>query len=1077
MSTSASVSSMMRQGPSSTGLTAPSLQIHRPRQYSQGFFEPSLGSAGSGSTSGSGSASGHVGAGGGSNSIATAMSGTTATSRTRTPTPTSATSPKNVTASQAAAQAAMHVQLQQQQQQQQHHPSLQSARQRSQTIPFHELQAGGQAATGTKSGGQPLSPTFATGGLGSIGGGATGGADVGSVGASPYNNGIVGGHRVAAASAATAAYPKSALGLGSVSSAAGTSLAERGASPTFDGMDLKPAKEKSKKKLFSKPKTISISRDKDADKKLPPHPSPNKTTTHGIPGSARALNSSTLSLVDSVTSGANSIYTMASNASTSTLVPAERIPTNEKERDKEKKHHFLSRQKHKLRDKDDHHHLPLSSANSTSKPTDPNDPQPLYSFAVPVSPGHTSTFTKSVSGLDLRHGGRALRERKREERAGSSALAALPSNSSFLVDPVRERELSISQDSKGDWSSIVTVTPQQTQQQSQLQQQQGGLAGSISGPTSSQVPEQLSPAVLASLGQTFGLPGLQPDDAWPLLKARLLLVFEGEDPRPPLEDFNGLISVHIRRCIQRRAPDLLLEDFCDLLHTGFVSLDHALQPVPDERLVPHLVELWLVVYGTIFPFLQAVFLPLDLEFKGRGPLMSAREAAEFWEGVRPEHAGMVSAGNISENKDTNSNNNNENLLDVRRLALTAFRDCVILPRYDTLMAIFSRLSLENVLGGGIGSSITGTTPDWQHQSQATLHNHGNINNSGQPIVEPALASYSSQTSTLLDSATSLGARSRATSNTSACSFHSVHSQPQQTQQLPPIPALPTVSAGTGTGAGTSALASSYSSNSSPFLSLRNQNTANTSYPQPTSNAAPIFSSSSANLPIDSTHITNIIGRMLQCVSVLASVHDNNYTNNASASASVSVSVSANTNPHVSTTTDKNNTNSSTSNNMDISRNDTNATEAHQDDRQAKMERLAKELKHNWLGRGRTGRQRRGIIGGRGRVGSLGIEGSIVNGGVDGVGGVGGVSGEVSRPHAAGAASGISSSSVGNIGLSTGGVGAATGLGIGSLHSNINDSSVNSNNVAGVAAVKVGPGLGPGTATATATAASTVGGWL
>ena len=993
------------------------MHIHRPRQHSQGFFEPSLGSAGSGGGDGNGSAVGST------NNIATAMSGTAA-SRTRTPTPTSATSPKNITASQAAAQAAMHLQQQQQQQQQQQHHSLsQSARQRSQTVPFHEQQSGGQGSNGVTGSGQTLSPTFNTAGFG-----GSGSASIGGVGGS-YNNGILGGHRVTAASAATAAYPKSALGLGSNSSVAGSTIAERGASPTFDGMDLKPAKEKSKKKLFSKPKTISISRDKDSDRKYPPHPSPNKLSTiYGATNSARALNSSTLSLVDSVTSGASSIYTMASNASTSTLVPAERISTNEKEKDKEKKHHFLSRQKHKLRDKDDHHHLPLSSANSTSKPTDPNDPQPLYSFAVPVSPGPASTFTKSVSGLDLRHGGRALRERKREERAGSSALATLTSSSSFLGDPTRERELSVSQDSKGDWSSIGTITQQQSQQYNQ--QQQGGL-GSISGPSISQVqvPEQLSAATLASLGQTFGLPGLQPDDAWPLLKARLLLVFEGEDPRPPIEDFNGLVSVHIRRCIQRRAPDLLIEDFCDLLHTGFVSLDHALQPLPDERLVPHLVEVWLVVYGTIFPFLQAVFLPLDLEFKGRGPLMSAREAADFWEGVRAEYAATsVSINDNTAGDDTET----DDILDVRRLALIAFRDCVILPRYDTLMAIFSRLSLENVLGGGIGSMTIDRSPDWlnqsQSQSQATLHQ-----NTGQSTVEPALASYSSQTSTLLDSTASLGARSRATSNTSAGSFHSVHSQPQnqlqQSGQLPPIPALPTP-------AGSSSL-----SLSSP-LSLRHQqqNTpgtgSGTSNPLPpnTTTAPTTTSSSFTAIPIDSTHITNTVGRMLQCVSVLASVHHNHHnytaitsTGNKSLNNIITNTPSSNLNDSIGSSSGNNGTTEPQAQ-AQVQQ------QQHHDDRQAKMERLAKELKHNWLGRGRTGRQRRGFIGGRGRMGSsdadagagAGTGGGILGGTTEGSGLASRAGGMNSTTTTTNGTNSLSSSNTGlGIGTTTGMAAAGT----------------------------------------------------
>ncbi|RAL64354.1 hypothetical protein DID88_001830 [Monilinia fructigena] len=152
----------------------------------------------------------------------------------------------------------------------------------------------------------------------------------------------------------------------------------------------KPAKaEKSKVKLFSRPGKIGISKDKEA--KSGALPSPNASSS-------------------------GSMYSMA-NSSSATIRPVD-ISQPEKEKDKEKhKHHFLSRQKHKLSSKEDHH-LPLSSAASNSKPVDPSAPSSLYNFNLPPSPGPTSTsFAKSMSGLDLRHGGRALREKKKEEKS------------------------------------------------------------------------------------------------------------------------------------------------------------------------------------------------------------------------------------------------------------------------------------------------------------------------------------------------------------------------------------------------------------------------------------------------------------------------------------------------------------------------------------------------------------------------------------------------------------------------------------------------------------------------------------
>ena len=566
-----------------------------------------------------------------------------------------------------------------------------------------------------------------------------------------YYNGLVGGNTAAATTAANAAFPRTPqLSPGLTSFQA----------PIEKEHKLKT--ERSKMKLFSKPKQLGISINKEADHKDKPLPSPNKMGPSGSSGLSKLVNPSVTSLADSMTTGgAPSIYS-TNNTSTSTLVPV----NYEKEKEKAHKHHFLSRQKHKLRDKMDDHALPLSSASSNSKPLDPNAPQSLYSFA-PASPGPTATsFAKTVSGLDLRHGGRALREKKKEEKA-----AAIPP---FDVKrPEADPSANLSTSTPGN-STFVSGYSVDTTGQSTL--------------------------------QGFGLNNMSPEDAWDFLKAKILIIFEGEELRMPVEDLNRLVSVHIQRCISKRLPTIIIDDLRDMLQTGFLSLDQSLRGIPDQGLVTQLVNIWLHVFGTVLPYMQAVFLPLDLEFKGHGSILSPQEAVEFW-GANPD----------------STENAFGNEFDVRRIVLISYRDNVILSRYDALKAIFSRLSLDSI--NVVNES---PIPNGRPSTAASL--------------DPAFASYNSQGSTLLGDIA--GARSRATSNLSA-------------------PDLP------------------------PFASP----------------------STRRQVPPDSSQVTETVARMLQCVSVLASVQSG-------------------------------------------------------DDAQVKMEDLAKALKLNWLGRGRTGRNRRGFIGSR-----------------------------------------------------------------------------------------------------------------
>ena len=746
----------------------------------------------------------------------------------------------NLTASQIAAQAA-------------YASNPQHNRKRSTTIP-----APSEAAPTGR--GQPMSPppmpansqvTFRTNGM-------------------TYSNGVMGG-RMAATSAANAAFPRSPLNSpgieGQQQQQQQPHASPKPASSTPELPQLQKPKEGKSRlggKLFSsKPKNIKV--DNMLSGKDQALPSPGKIGI-GI-HSSQALNrmmmaGSTTSLVDSGTNSSNASLYSSANASTSTLVPPRNDSLPEKKEEKHK-HHFLSRQKHKLKDQDGFA-LPLSSASSNSKPTNPSAPEPLYSFA-PSSPGHSSSFANSVTGLDLRHGGRHLRRAKKEEKAAAFLDAQ-------LEPPYRERNQSFSTE-RSEWpslSSSITTTPNMA----------------TPGQTISHTTEMLH------LGSSFGINGLSPDDAWPLLKARVLLIFEGEDPRPPVEDFNALVTVHIKRCIHKRSPIILIEDLNELLQTGFGSLDQTLRHVPDDRLIPHLVEMWLVVFTTILPFLQAVFLPLDLEFRGSG-IMTSAQAAEFW-GVMlpdemntksPEHRNIPILGE----------------LEVRRITLLMFRDIVILPRYEALMAIFSRLSLEN-LNAGLESPSPIPDGVMSGQQQQQQQRPGTAGSSSGDMAMGSLNSTSQSSGGYLESTTSItsstfaaSTRSRATSNTSAGSFSSNPSQHPPTSnpyQLNPL--HPTIS----------------------HL-----------HPPPTTSHSSNYNNAPSSLrqtPMDSTKVTETVGRMLQCVSVLVSLQSS-------------------------------------------------------DDAQDKISRLSKELKYNWLGRGRTGRQRQGFVGPRSRGLNLAAGGVSVPG--------------------------------------------------------------------------------------------------
>ncbi|KFY46664.1 hypothetical protein V494_00387 [Pseudogymnoascus sp. VKM F-4513 (FW-928)] len=761
-----------------------------------------------------------------------------------------------LSASQIAAQAAM---------QHQNHQ-----RRRSQTLPVENVYGQRRPSRGPVS--PPmLSVTEASGerqngfGAPQAGQGATHGGQV-------YRNGLLGGSVNAATTAANVVFARSPQA--SPNLATVETMQQQQQHPLKE--PEKPAKaEKSKVKLFSRPGKLSgLGKEKDSKDKQMASPSKLGFGTH----QPQRANMSTNSLADSNMSGASSMYSLA-NSSSATIRPIDASSVMEKEPGKEKKHHhFLSRQKQKLSGKDDHH-LPLSSANSNSRPVDPNAPSSFYNFNLPPSPGPTATsFSKSMSGLDLRHGGRALREKKREEKSAA--------NQSFQESVLRESEASSDWVGASSLNSTAALLP-------------------YAGLPPSAYPASIYGGDVPDLAR-YGLNNMSPDDAWPLLKSKIFAVFQGEDLKLPIEDFNRLVSIHIQRCIVKRAPNLIIDDIRDLLATGFLSIDATLRATTDDRLIPRLVEMWLFVFTSVLPNLQSVFLPLDLEFEGCGPLMSQTSAREFW--------GALPISSLSHGGSNPTPVPAHYLLSIRRLVLTTYRDVVILPRFEILQTLFSRLSLESINFPSqpsysqspiLPSSLSTSPPDARPGTAMSL--------------DPAFSSFGSQSTTLLNGSgtgsDSVGARSRGVSNVSFGSDQREAVYAQSTRPFAPSPML----SGSGLGLSGSTIGATTS--------------------QREVNAE------------DSKHVTETVGRMLQCMSVLAAV-----------------GIIAGDGSEVKVQREATATSTATG-----GRARGYSTALVEDEvAQDKMDRLCKALKLNWLGRGRTGRNRRGLVGGRMKVAVPGV---------------------------------------------------------------------------------------------------------
>jgi hypothetical protein len=79
------------------------------------------------------------------------------------------------------------------------------------------------------------------------------------------------------------------------------------------------------------------------------------------------------------------------------------------------------------------------------------------------------------------------------------------------------------------------------------------------------------------------------------------------------EDLNGLVKQHIKAVVSRgfsRALSTVESDVVDLVTAGMLTLSAKLTNLEDDKLLPRLIEIWILFYDQVLPYVEGVSMPL-----------------------------------------------------------------------------------------------------------------------------------------------------------------------------------------------------------------------------------------------------------------------------------------------------------------------------------------------------------------------------------------------------------------------------------------------------------------------------------
>lgn len=162
--------------------------------------------------------------------------------------------------------------------------------------------------------------------------------------------------------------------------------------------------------------------------------------------------------------------------------------------------------------------------------------------------------------------------------------------------------------------------------------------------------------------------------SWTLLNLRIQSLFKRDEPlRIPVEDVNILVLMHFSAHYALSGTGLdILKRLDELLETGFKSSSIP----PKHATLESLADSWQYFFRKTLIALEAIFLPLQLEFDGTGQVFTSSQAArDYW---YPLAASRHSTSNRV------AGPNKAPRISIRRRVLTIYRDIAVVPLLSNL---------------------------------------------------------------------------------------------------------------------------------------------------------------------------------------------------------------------------------------------------------------------------------------------------------------------------------------------------------------------------------------------------------